>query len=415
MSLGQLTICNRTLVDGFFASISINKPTVTNELQMYIETLHLRSFRTLGSPARSCCTARSFRPITPHRHYANDSTIGNDGGGKEVKNVAILGGGITGLASAFYLSKLLPEVRITLLEGSSRLGGWLHSKQVDVGNGNVVFEQGPRTLRPNVPNGLVTLKLVCHESAHQTLLADSRVQIKDLGLVDQLIYTSKNSVAAQNRYVYYPDHLVQMPGPGMTLFENLSNILKEPAFDGLLDFILKDLSEDKRPDSLTDESVGAFFARRGTSKIADNLVSAVLHGIYAGDVYKLSMRSIMPWLWNLEQEHGSILAGLWSSGGTTSLTQHDWRMLQTLEEDSENESAAADKIAAVERSSVFTFKKGLGELSDQLEARLIKNSMVDIRRETLVTNVTLSKEPSGHKVSKYTPKAIFKHSMWFLF
>ena len=80
----------------------------------------------------------------------------------EVKNVAILGGGITGLTTAFYLSKFLPETRITLFEGSSRLGGWLHSKQVDVGNGKVVFEQGPRTLRPNVPNGLVTLKLVCH-------------------------------------------------------------------------------------------------------------------------------------------------------------------------------------------------------------------------------------------------------------
>ena len=80
---------------------------------------------------------------------------------REVKNVAILGGGITGLASAFYLSKQIPEARITIFEGSSRLGGWLHSKRVDVGSGNVVFEQGPRTLRPNVPNGLVTLNLVC--------------------------------------------------------------------------------------------------------------------------------------------------------------------------------------------------------------------------------------------------------------
>ena len=75
-------------------------------------------------------------------------------------DVAILGGGITGLASAFYLSETLPNAKITLYEGSARLGGWLHSTSVNVGNGTVVFEQGPRTLRPNTPNGMVTLDLV---------------------------------------------------------------------------------------------------------------------------------------------------------------------------------------------------------------------------------------------------------------
>ena len=78
----------------------------------------------------------------------------------EATDIAILGGGITGLTSAYFLSKSLPNAKITLLEGSPRLGGWLHSKQVDVGNGNVVFEQGPRNIRPSAPNGLITLDLV---------------------------------------------------------------------------------------------------------------------------------------------------------------------------------------------------------------------------------------------------------------
>ena len=88
-------------------------------------------------------------------HKSNQSILNH-----EATNIAVIGGGITGLASAYYLSKSLPNARITLIEGSSRLGGWLHSKQVDVGSGNVVFEQGPRNLRPSVPNGLVTLNLV---------------------------------------------------------------------------------------------------------------------------------------------------------------------------------------------------------------------------------------------------------------
>jgi oxygen-dependent protoporphyrinogen oxidase len=74
--------------------------------------------------------------------------------------IAVLGGGITGLASAHYLAKELPYAKITVYEKSDRLGGWLQSKKVDVGNGNVLFEQGPRSLRPGTPSGLVTLEIV---------------------------------------------------------------------------------------------------------------------------------------------------------------------------------------------------------------------------------------------------------------
>lgn len=88
---------------------------------------------------------------------------GNGGGQQpqESNRIAILGGGITGLASAHYLAKELPNAKIAVYEGSDRLGGWLHSKQVDVGNGTVLFEQGPRTLRPNTPAATTTLEIVC--------------------------------------------------------------------------------------------------------------------------------------------------------------------------------------------------------------------------------------------------------------
>lgn len=76
------------------------------------------------------------------------------------KNIAILGGGVTGLASAIYLMKELPHANITIYEGGDRLGGWMRSTHIDVENGSVVFEHGPRTLRPKPPAGLVTLELV---------------------------------------------------------------------------------------------------------------------------------------------------------------------------------------------------------------------------------------------------------------
>ena len=77
-----------------------------------------------------------------------------------VENVAILGGGITGLATAHYLARELPNTPITIYEASNRFGGWLNTQSVDVGTGRVVFEQGPRSLRPSIPNGLLTLDLV---------------------------------------------------------------------------------------------------------------------------------------------------------------------------------------------------------------------------------------------------------------
>ena len=69
---------------------------------------------------------------------------------------AIIGGGITGLSSAFYLSRRFPKTQIVLIEASSRTGGWIRSRRVNVkdGSGNeaqVVLEAGPRTLRPNNP------------------------------------------------------------------------------------------------------------------------------------------------------------------------------------------------------------------------------------------------------------------------
>jgi len=94
-------------------------------------------------------------------------------------NIAVLGGGISGLTAAYYLSKLAPQgAKVILLEGSNRLGGWLQSNRVDPGdygldrqipnssdsemlNGNkVLFECGPRTLRPVGPGGVATLELV---------------------------------------------------------------------------------------------------------------------------------------------------------------------------------------------------------------------------------------------------------------
>jgi hypothetical protein len=63
------------------------------------------------------------------------------------KSIAVLGGGITGLTTAFELSRTVPNAKITIYETAKRLGGWMDSEIVPVDDGEIVFEWGPRTLR----------------------------------------------------------------------------------------------------------------------------------------------------------------------------------------------------------------------------------------------------------------------------
>lgn len=77
------------------------------------------------------------------------------------QNIAIIGSGITGLTTAYYLSKIANPPNVTVYEAAPRVGGWLNSKYVDVEGGKVLFEQGPRSLRPAMPRGFHTAALVC--------------------------------------------------------------------------------------------------------------------------------------------------------------------------------------------------------------------------------------------------------------
>jgi uncharacterized protein with NAD-binding domain and iron-sulfur cluster len=66
------------------------------------------------------------------------------------KSIAILGGGLSGLSSAFHLSRRFPTTKLTLIEKQTRLGGWVRSQRVTIKEkASILLEAGPRTLRPN--------------------------------------------------------------------------------------------------------------------------------------------------------------------------------------------------------------------------------------------------------------------------
>uniref|UniRef100_A0A8C2SU07 Protoporphyrinogen oxidase n=1 Tax=Coturnix japonica TaxID=93934 RepID=A0A8C2SU07_COTJA len=61
------------------------------------------------------------------------------------RTVAVLGGGISGLAACFHLVRAPRPHHVVLLEAGGRVGGWIQSTRTEDGT---VFEHGPRGIRP---------------------------------------------------------------------------------------------------------------------------------------------------------------------------------------------------------------------------------------------------------------------------
>ncbi len=208
--------------------------------------------------------------------------------------------------------------------------------------------------------------------------------------------TSKDSVAAQNRFIYYPDHLIRMPSPGLSLLQNVSTLWSEPVFDGALSAALMEVTKPQRPEGLYDESIGSFISRRFGSNLADNVVSAVFHGIYAGDIYKLSARTILAGLWQTELGYQSLIKGFLSQafGGLGPFATEDLKIVREFQ----CRPPMSEKLETAKKSSVFTFKGGIGELADQLEGKLLESPKVEIRRRTLAKEMVLQSATTDPKV-----------------
>jgi oxygen-dependent protoporphyrinogen oxidase len=97
-----------------------------------------------------------------------------------------------------------------------------------------------------------------------------------------VISVAKTRPAAQNRYILHKDSLWRMPS---TIKQYLLDF-RNPVMRGTLPRFLKEPFVKKA--SKSDESIHDFVTRRLGTRMASELISAVVHGIYAGDTRKLS-------------------------------------------------------------------------------------------------------------------------------
>ena len=94
--------------------------------------------------------------------------------------VVILGGGISGLTSAWSLARSSSRHEVVLLESSHRLGGWINSERT--ANNGAVHELGPRSMRVAGNAGKTALAMVIITSTNYYYYYYSRSKIRVIPL-----------------------------------------------------------------------------------------------------------------------------------------------------------------------------------------------------------------------------------------
>lgn len=210
----------------------------------------------------------------------------------------------------------------------------------------------------------------------------------------------KDSPAARDRWLYYPDHLCHVPHPSQGVLKILQTILTEEAFKGYVWDAATEVLKEGRTTPIEDESVGEFFSRRVNKRMVDQVLSGVLHGIYAGDAYQLSAKSLMPELWYGEKEHTSIIQGMTAFKEQELMREDDMDLVVYLAHRAmalhsgkdKAIRAQADLETKLNNASVFTLKRGLQSMTERMESLLNMAENVTFKTGTPVSSLKYDQE-----------------------
>jgi len=238
----------------------------------------------------------------------------------------VIGGGISGLAAAYYLQREAKEhdlpLNITLIEGERRLGGKIRTERDD----GFILEGGPDSFVSTKPWAVE----LCTE----------------LGIEHRLMGSNSADKAV---FVLQGGKLVSLPeGLSMMIPSKFWPIFRSPLLSrvGKLRLAL-DLILPARRDR-EDETIGGLVTRRLGREAFERLIEPLLSGIYAGDGDRLSVQATFPWLKDLELRYGGLTRGALALRRATRPAQ-----------------------GSPARGNTFlTFPTGLSELSEALAGRL---------------------------------------------
>ncbi|MCX5561473.1 protoporphyrinogen oxidase [Streptomyces sp. NBC_00038] len=189
-------------------------------------------------------------------------------------HVVVVGGGIAGLAAAHRL--LDSGVRVTVLEASDRVGGKLLPGEI----AGARVDLGAESMLARRPEAIALAR--------------------EVGLADRLQPPATATASLWTRGALRPmpkGHVMGVPGTASAL----SGVLSDEG----LRRIERD-AELPRTEIGEDVAVGEFVAARLGREVVDRLVEPLLGGVYAGDAYRLSLRSAVPQLFEAARTHDSL-------------------------------------------------------------------------------------------------------------
>lgn len=256
-----------------------------------------------------------------------------------MKRIAVIGGGISGLAAAYELEKQRntgAELEFVVFEAGARLGGVIRTERVD----DLVIEAGP--------DSFLTEK---------SWAADL---CRELGLGDQLISSNDSArrtyILVKGRLVPLPDGLMFMvPTSIWPIF--LSRLFSWPTKLRMI----REWSYRASSDA-AESTVADFVERHYGRQMVERLADPLLAGVYGGSADELSVTSVLPRFAEIEAKQGSLSKAM----------------------------ASARKSQPAAQLPIFTsLKNGMQQMTDALAARIPKPTC------QLNTSVELVRPESG--------------------
>ncbi|HEV2885058.1 MAG TPA: protoporphyrinogen oxidase [Pyrinomonadaceae bacterium] len=277
-----------------------------------------------------------------------------------MKRIVIVGGGISGLAAANRVVEVARDrretVAVTVMEGSSRLGGSIQSETRDA----FLIERGADSFLSEKPEAVSLAQR--------------------LGLEDNLIQTNKEH---RRTFIVRNGRLTPVPAG----FHLLAPSLLWPFINsGILSFAGKarmalDLLLPRKDSTSADVSLAEFTRRRLGQEVLERIAQPMIGGIYLADPEKLSLRATMPRFLEFEHQHGSVIRGILKQGV--------------------HREARNEKTDGGARYSLFlSFDRGMQCLTDRLADKINASGFGSIQLNTRVTSLELI-EASADEPAKW--------------
>lgn len=207
--------------------------------------------------------------------------------------VAIIGAGISGLSTAYFLQK--NNIDFVLFENKITAGGYIQSQKV----GEYLLEYGPNSILSDA----------------QTLTL-----IQDLGLDSEILLPK---AIASDRYIFKNKAYRKLPTHPLKIFtSNFFSIYSKFK-------IIKDFFSAKQ---LVNKGITVkdFFTTYFGKEITNYAIDPFMSGIYAGDISSMILHEIMPNLIQYKSKNGSILQKLIKNGGKRKKTHSFKNGMQSL-------------------------------------------------------------------------------------